>query len=110
MRTIVDAAHFAGRSSQWRAGSPWVLAHPGFPRIRTCALKRMRQLLLSHADLARKLDAMEKKYDAQFKVVFDAIRGLLAPPPQSKVGRIGFATENEGRFDSSSELIRLSLH
>ena len=37
-----------------------------------------------------KLDALEKKHDAQFKIVFDAIRGLMAPPPEPKKGRIGF--------------------
>jgi hypothetical protein len=55
------------------------------------AFVRMRQLLAAHADLARKLDALEKKYDAQFRVVFDAIRQLMAPPPEpAKRGRIGF--------------------
>ncbi|PYS57368.1 MAG: DNA-binding protein, partial [Acidobacteria bacterium] len=41
---------------------------------------RLREMLLSHADLARKLAALENKYDAQFKVVFDAIRELMQPP------------------------------
>ena len=50
---------------------------------------RLRQLLLSNADLARKLDALEKKYDAQFKVVFDAIRELMTPAEQPK-RQIGF--------------------
>ncbi len=45
------------------------------------AFVRLRELLLSHADLARKLDAMEQKYDSQFKIVFDAIRRLMTPPP-----------------------------
>src|SRR5205814_3890386 len=55
------------------------------------AFVRMRQLLAANADLARKLDALEKKYDAQFRVVFDAIRQLMAPPPEpEKRGRIGF--------------------
>jgi hypothetical protein len=54
------------------------------------AFVRMRQLLATHADLARKLDALEKKYDAQFRVVFDAIRQLMAPPPELPRGRIGF--------------------
>ncbi|MEI8312107.1 MAG: ORF6N domain-containing protein, partial [Verrucomicrobiota bacterium] len=44
------------------------------------AFVRIRELLLSNADLARKLDTMEKKYDSQFKVVFDAIRRLMTPP------------------------------
>jgi hypothetical protein len=51
---------------------------------------RLRRLLASHAQLARKLDALEKKYDAQFKIVFDAIRQLMTPPPEPKRGRIGF--------------------
>jgi hypothetical protein len=59
------------------------------------AFVRMRQMLAAHADLARKLDALEKKYDAQFKVVFDAIRQLMEPPPQPKRGRIGFGRESE---------------
>lgn len=41
---------------------------------------RLRQMLSSHSDLARKLENLERKYDAQFKVVFDAIRQLMAPP------------------------------
>lgn len=50
---------------------------------------RLRQMLSSHAGLARKLNALEKKYDSQFKIVFDAIRELMAPPPARK-RRIGF--------------------
>ena len=53
------------------------------------AFVRLRQMLASHADLARKLDALEGKYDAQFKVVFDAIRELMAPPVR-KPRPIGF--------------------
>lgn len=44
------------------------------------AFVRLRQILASNAQLARKLAALEKKYDAQFKVVFDAIRPLMSPP------------------------------
>ena len=43
------------------------------------AFVRLRQMIASSADLARKLAALEKKYDAQFKAVFDAIRELMAP-------------------------------
>jgi len=53
------------------------------------AFLRLRQMLGSHADLARKLDALEKKYDVQFKVVFDAIRELMRPPEPNR-RRIGF--------------------
>ena len=51
---------------------------------------RLRELLLSNTELARKLVALEQKYDAQFKVVFDAIRGLMAPPEPPSKRRIGF--------------------
>jgi hypothetical protein len=54
------------------------------------AFVRLRQMLSLHADLARKLLSLEKKYDAQFKVVFDAIRELMAPPEPKKKRRIGF--------------------
>jgi hypothetical protein len=50
---------------------------------------RLREMLLSNADLARKLAALEKKYDTQFKVVFDAIRELMTPPEKPK-RQIGF--------------------
>jgi hypothetical protein len=43
------------------------------------AFVRLRQMIASSADLARKLASLEKKYDAQFKVVFDAIRELMTP-------------------------------
>jgi hypothetical protein len=53
------------------------------------AFVKLRQMLASNAELARKLAAMEKKYDAQFKVVFDAIRQLMSPPEKPK-REIGF--------------------
>ncbi len=59
------------------------------------AFVRLREMLASNAELARKLAALERKYDAQFKVVFDAIRELMAPP-ESKRRRIGFQVK-EGR-------------
>ncbi|MEW6359661.1 MAG: ORF6N domain-containing protein [Planctomycetota bacterium] len=55
------------------------------------AFVRLRQLLATHADLARKLDEMERNYDAQFRVVFDAIRQLMQPP-EKKRDTIGFKT------------------
>ncbi|MBN1918699.1 MAG: ORF6N domain-containing protein [Verrucomicrobia bacterium] len=53
------------------------------------AFVRLRQMLQQNADLALKLADLEKKYDAQFKVVFDAIRQLMTPPAKPK-RRIGF--------------------
>jgi phage regulator Rha-like protein len=49
---------------------------------------KMRQMIIGYADLKRKIDEMEKKYDYQFKVVFDAIRELMSPPtkPRKKIG------------------------
>lgn len=53
---------------------------------------QLRQMLSSNVDLARKLAALENKYDAQFKVVFDAIRELMKPVPEKKSRRqIGFS-------------------
>jgi hypothetical protein len=51
---------------------------------------RLRQMAITHRDLARRLDELESKYDAQFKVVFDAIRKLMEPPPQRPRPRVGF--------------------
>jgi hypothetical protein len=55
------------------------------------AFVRLRQMLASNVELARKLAALEKKYDAQFRVVFDAIRELMTPPEPKKKRSIGFA-------------------
>jgi hypothetical protein len=48
------------------------------------AFVRLRHLLASHTELARKLSEMENKYDEQFKVVFDAIRALMSPPEKPR--------------------------
>lgn len=48
------------------------------------AFVRLRELLATHHDLARKLSLLERKYDAQFKAVFDAIRQLMEPPVPRK--------------------------
>jgi phage regulator Rha-like protein len=54
------------------------------------AFVRLREMLMSNADLARKLLALENKYDVQFRVVFDAIRELMEGPPPPQKPRIGF--------------------
>ncbi|HYM88868.1 MAG TPA: ORF6N domain-containing protein [Nitrospiraceae bacterium] len=52
---------------------------------------RLREMIASNKGLARRLNELEKKYDGQFRVVFEAIRGLMAEPaPKSR--RIGFKT------------------
>jgi len=59
---------------------------------------RLRELMLSHEDLARRLDDLEQKYDQQFQIVFDAIRQLIAPedvPPKRRIGFIDRDAEPE---------------
>jgi hypothetical protein len=56
------------------------------------AFVRLRQILASNKELAKRLDELEQKYDAQFKVVFDAIRELMRPP-ETKKRPIGFLVE-----------------
>ncbi len=53
------------------------------------AFVKLRQLLASNAELSRRLDELESKYDKQFKVVFDAIRQLMATPARNRK-EIGF--------------------
>ncbi|MES2920531.1 MAG: ORF6N domain-containing protein [Verrucomicrobiota bacterium] len=53
------------------------------------AFVRLRQMLATHKELAAKLEEMEKKYDGQFRLVFDAIRQLMAPTAKPK-GEVGF--------------------
>ena len=63
------------------------------------AFVRLREILGTHKDLARKLEDLEKKYDEQFRVVFEAIRQLMAPLDESSLRpdppkrRIGFDVE-----------------
>jgi len=54
------------------------------------AFVRLREMLAENRDLAEKLGKLERKYDSQFKAVFDAIREMMAPASQSKKRPIGF--------------------
>lgn len=60
------------------------------------AFVRLRELSLSHHELESKINRMERKYDRQFKAVFDAIRELMKPPA-SKGRQIGFVTNGKTR-------------
>ena len=62
---------------------------------------KLREMIASHKDLAKRLDELEKKYDVQFKMVFDAIRQLMTPPePREK--KIGFRVrERKPRYRTS---------
>ncbi|RJP35589.1 MAG: ORF6N domain-containing protein [Candidatus Omnitrophota bacterium] len=95
-----------GTSSQWggRRYPPYVFTEHGVAMLSSVlrspkaiqvnieimrAFSRLRRLLISNMELAKKLDALETKYDEQFKVVFAAIRQLMDPPKPVK-RQIGF--------------------
>ena len=62
------------------------------------AFVRLRRMLAFNEELARELAALERKYEAQFKVVFDAIRELMTPPTPKR-RRIGFlVSETAARY------------
>jgi phage regulator Rha-like protein len=62
------------------------------------AFVRLRKILASHRELARKLEELEKKYDSQFKIVFDAIRQLMTAP-EKEPKKIGFhVREKRGSY------------
>ena len=101
-----DLRRQSGTSSAWggRRYPPYVFTEQGVAMLSTVlhseravqvnieimrAFVRLRRMLASHAELSRKLDALEERYDAQFKAVFDAIRTLMAPP-DPKRDRLGF--------------------
>jgi site-specific DNA recombinase len=63
------------------------------------AFVNLRRIGLTYVGLKRKIEAMEKKYDAQFKIVFDALKKLLEPPPIQKKKIIGFRTYGEDKKD-----------
>ena len=58
------------------------------------AFVRLRGIMASYEELANKLETLEKKYDSRFKVVFDAIRQLMAPPAPKR-RQVGFHWEND---------------
>ncbi len=96
----------AGPSARWggRRYPPYVFTEQGVAMLSSVVRSRravlvnvevmrtfvrLREMLASHKDLARKLEALERKYDSQFKVVFDAIRRLMTrPDPERR--QIGF--------------------
>ncbi|MGE4159388.1 MAG: ORF6N domain-containing protein [Planctomycetota bacterium] len=70
------------------------------------AFVRLRQLLHSHADLARKVGLLEKKYDAQFRSVFDAIRQLMQHEIGPKKEKLGFQPPSSKTRTGKIHLIR----
>lgn len=97
----------AGRGG--RRGAPYAFTEQGVAMLSTVlrskravmvnieimrAFVRLRRMLTGHADLARKLAELERKYDSQFKAVFDAIHELMTPSPAKK-RPIGFVSSGE---------------
>ena len=60
----------------------------------------LREALASHAELLRKVEALEQRYDGQFRAIFDAIRGLMRPPDRRRK-QIGFTASPARRVRSS---------
>jgi len=56
---------------------------------------KMREMMISHKDLSRRLDDMERKHDAKFRAIFDALRELMEPPPVPPKRPIGFVRDKE---------------
>jgi len=54
------------------------------------AFVQLRKMAFNYADMLRKIESMERKYDSQFKIVFDAIKKLMMPTPKKMQGKIGF--------------------
>jgi hypothetical protein len=103
-RSVISSSGWGGRRSP-----PYVFTEQGVAMLSSVlrskravqvnieimrAFVRMRRMFAAHVELAQKLDALEKKYDAQFKMVFDAMRELMAPP-EAKRHPIGFRPTDE---------------
>jgi hypothetical protein len=58
---------------------------------------RLRQMLATHKQFAERLEAMEKKYDRRFKIVFDILKQLMEPPPEPPKRAFGFPGPEKGK-------------
>ncbi len=109
---LKDLRYQFGTSSQWggRRYPPYAFTEQGVAMLSSVlhseravhvnieimrAFVQLRRMLMTHSGLAKKLAALEKKYDARFKAVFNAIRELMAPPEPKKKRAIGFAPWEE---------------
>ena len=106
-REFEDLRRQIGISSEWggRRYAPYAFTEQGVAMLSSVlnsdraievniaimrAFVRMREAMISHKEMARRIDEMERKYDGQFKAVFDAIRRLMEPPVPSKKRPIGY--------------------
>jgi hypothetical protein len=67
------------------------------------AFVRLREMLASNKELARRLDELERKYDARFRAVFEAIRRLMAPAVVPPKCRIGFREDGDAKGGNRNE-------
>ena len=71
----------------------------------------LREMLATHKDLAMKLEEVEKKYDHQFKIVFDAIRQLISESENSRIKpkrQIGIRIEEPAANYSTQKKLRIN--
>lgn len=59
------------------------------------AFVRLREILATNRELAAKVEAMERRYDSQFKIIFEVIQKLMVPPEDSSRGEMGFTTRRD---------------
>ncbi len=67
------------------------------------AFVKLREMISTNKDLSKKLEELEKKYDSQFKIVFDAIRALVSQP-EPKEKKIGFIKENRASYTTAVDI------
>ena len=89
--TLKHAPHVYAFTEQGIAMLSGVLDSPRAIQVNIAIMRtfvQLRKILATHADLARKLEELEKKYDAQFRIVFDALREIMNPPepPHRQIG------------------------
>ena len=66
------------------------------------AFIKLRQMYISHEDLKRKIAAMEKRYDEQFQIVFEAIKQLIVEDEKPKK-KIGYVKEKQAKYNQNSK-------
>jgi hypothetical protein len=66
------------------------------------AFTQIRKMIVTHEDLKRKIESIERKYDEQFGIVFEAIKNLIEEDEKPKK-KIGYIKERRARYGNSSE-------
>ena len=109
LRSQIDTLKTGGRG-QHRKYLPYVFTEQGVSMLSSVlrskravqvnigimrAFVQMREAMIAHKELARRLNDMESKYDKQFKIVFDAMRQMMEPPPLPQKRPIGFIRRDE---------------